>query len=192
MRHSSSPPHAFALCGKKVRSHALPKRKGALNEGNQRANRAAREGSARSTCALLASPVCGENVCATTARGVLGGVCARRKCAQEPAAPARRKTRRENCAAREGSTHSTNALRLKHATCTWVLSAAVFRGAVFFCLAKKSFLMMIDVLSFFWIVWFLLGPSTKLFAWGGGGLWRTCATRDDEPRPVWTSLPITH
>jgi len=21
---------------------------------------------------------------------------------------------------------------------------------------------------------------------GGGGEWRTCATRDDEPRPVWT------
>ena len=36
------------------------------------------------------------------------------------------------------------------------------------------------------------GPSTKLFAWGGGGYWGTCATRDDEPRPVWTSLPITH
>jgi hypothetical protein len=27
---------------------------------------------------------------------------------------------------------------------------------------------------------------------GGGGEWRTCATRDDETRPVWTSLPITH
>ena len=27
---------------------------------------------------------------------------------------------------------------------------------------------------------------------GGGGEWRTCATRDDEPRPVWTRLPITH
>jgi hypothetical protein len=27
---------------------------------------------------------------------------------------------------------------------------------------------------------------------GGGGYGRTCATRDDEPRPVWTSLPITH
>jgi hypothetical protein len=36
-------------------------------------------------------------------------------------------------------------------------------------------------------------PITKLFAWGGGGgQWRTCATRDYEPRPVWTSLPITH
>ena len=33
-------------------------------------------------------------------------------------------------------------------------------------------------------VLFTAGPSTKLFAWG-----RTCATRDDEPRPVWTSLP---
>jgi hypothetical protein len=22
--------------------------------------------------------------------------------------------------------------------------------------------------------------------------WRTCAMRDDEPRPVWISLPITH
>jgi hypothetical protein len=27
---------------------------------------------------------------------------------------------------------------------------------------------------------------------GGGGYGRTCATRDDEPRPVWTRLPITH
>jgi hypothetical protein len=27
---------------------------------------------------------------------------------------------------------------------------------------------------------------------GGGEQWRTCATRDYEPRPVWTSLPITH
>ena len=27
---------------------------------------------------------------------------------------------------------------------------------------------------------------------GGGGKWRTCATRDNEPRPVRTSLPIAH
>jgi hypothetical protein len=27
---------------------------------------------------------------------------------------------------------------------------------------------------------------------GGGRNGRTCATRDDEPRPVWTRLPITH
>jgi hypothetical protein len=27
---------------------------------------------------------------------------------------------------------------------------------------------------------------------GGGGKWRTCAMRDDEPRTVWMSLPITH
>jgi len=27
---------------------------------------------------------------------------------------------------------------------------------------------------------------------GGGGEWRTCAMRDDEPRPVWMSLPIMH
>jgi hypothetical protein len=27
---------------------------------------------------------------------------------------------------------------------------------------------------------------------GGGGEWRTCAMRDDEPRPVWMSLPSTH
>jgi hypothetical protein len=26
----------------------------------------------------------------------------------------------------------------------------------------------------------------------GGGYGRTCALRDDEPRPVWTRLPITH
>jgi hypothetical protein len=41
-------------------------------------------------------------------------------------------------------------------------------------------------------VFITVGPSTDLFAWGGGGYGRTCATRDDEPRPVWTSLPITH
>ena len=41
-------------------------------------------------------------------------------------------------------------------------------------------------------VFITAGPITKLFAGGGGGEWRTCATRDDEPRPVWTSLPITH
>jgi hypothetical protein len=35
-------------------------------------------------------------------------------------------------------------------------------------------------------------PIAKLFAWGGGGgQWRPCATKDYEPRPVWTSLPIT-
>ena len=27
---------------------------------------------------------------------------------------------------------------------------------------------------------------------GGGGEWRTCAMRDDEPRPVWMSLLITN
>ena len=27
---------------------------------------------------------------------------------------------------------------------------------------------------------------------GGGGEWRTCAMRDDDPSPVWMSLPITH
>jgi hypothetical protein len=41
-------------------------------------------------------------------------------------------------------------------------------------------------------VFITAGPSTKLFTWGWGGYGRTCATRDDEPRPVWTSLPITH
>jgi hypothetical protein len=36
-------------------------------------------------------------------------------------------------------------------------------------------------------------PIRKLFACvGGRKQWRTCATRDYEPRPVWTSLPITH
>jgi hypothetical protein len=33
-------------------------------------------------------------------------------------------------------------------------------------------------------VFITAGPGTKLFAWGGGGYGRTCATRDDEPRPV--------
>ncbi len=37
------------------------------------------------------------------------------------------------------------------------------------------------------------GPITKLFAWGGeesGG--HVLSMRDDEPRPVWMSLLITH
>jgi hypothetical protein len=43
------------------------------------------------------------------------------------------------------------------------------------------------------VVFITTVPITKLFAGGGGGeQWRTCATRDYEPRPVWTSLPITH
>jgi hypothetical protein len=56
-----------------------------------------------------------------------------------------------------------------------------------------------------WRVFITAVPITKLFAWGGGGdnggqtvrgeggggeQWRTCATRDYEPRPVWTSLPV--
>jgi hypothetical protein len=41
-------------------------------------------------------------------------------------------------------------------------------------------------------VFITAGPITKLFAGGGGGEWRTCAMRDDEPRPVWMSLLITH
>ena len=35
------------------------------------------------------------------------------------------------------------------------------------------------------------GPSTKLFACVWGGYWRTCATRHDEPRPVWTLAPLS-
>jgi hypothetical protein len=41
-------------------------------------------------------------------------------------------------------------------------------------------------------VFITAGPSTKMFPGGAGGKGRTGATRDDEPRPVWTSLPITH
>jgi hypothetical protein len=40
-------------------------------------------------------------------------------------------------------------------------------------------------------VFITAGPNTKLFTWRGG-YGRTCATRDDEPRPMWTRLPITH
>ncbi len=32
-------------------------------------------------------------------------------------------------------------------------------------------------------VFITAGPITKLFAGGGGAEWRTCAMRDDEPRP---------
>jgi hypothetical protein len=35
-------------------------------------------------------------------------------------------------------------------------------------------------------VFITAGPSTKMFTWGGRGYGRTCATRDDEPRPVGT------
>jgi hypothetical protein len=41
-------------------------------------------------------------------------------------------------------------------------------------------------------VFITAGPVIKLFAGGGGGEWRTCAMRDDEPRPVWMSPLITH
>ncbi len=46
--------------------------------------------------------------------------------------------------------------------------------------------------SFMCVCFITAGPITKLFVWGGGGEWRTCAMRDDEPRPVWMSLLITH
>ncbi len=36
------------------------------------------------------------------------------------------------------------------------------------------------------------GPITKPVCGGGGGEWRTCAMRDDEPRRVWMSPLITH
>jgi hypothetical protein len=41
-------------------------------------------------------------------------------------------------------------------------------------------------------VFITAGPSTKLFTWGGGGYGRTCATRDDEPRPAWTRLDMCY
>ena len=41
-------------------------------------------------------------------------------------------------------------------------------------------------------VFITAGPITKLFAGGGGGEWRTCAMRYDEPRLVWTRLTTTH
>ena len=37
-------------------------------------------------------------------------------------------------------------------------------------------------------VFITAGPMIKLFAGGGGGEWRTCAMREDEPRPVWMGL----
>ena len=39
---------------------------------------------------------------------------------------------------------------------------------------------------------FITAVPNKAVRVGGGGKGRTCATRDNEPRPVWTSLPITH
>jgi hypothetical protein len=38
----------------------------------------------------------------------------------------------------------------------------------------------------------LLQDLVQSCSHGGGGYGRACATRDDEPRPVWTRLPITH
>jgi len=40
-------------------------------------------------------------------------------------------------------------------------------------------------------VFITAGPMIKLCAGGGGGQRRTCAMRYDEPRRVWSSLPIT-
>jgi hypothetical protein len=59
------------------------------------------------------------------------------------------------------------------------------------CWLVALFLLLIFFVLFV-CVFITAGPSTKLCAWGGGGYWGTCATRDDEPRPVWTSLPIMH
>jgi hypothetical protein len=68
-----------------------------------------------------------------------------------------------------------------------------------FMITQDSTVMMMSFIYLFIYLFILCvcvfitaGPCTKLFGWGGGGYGRTCATRDDEPRPVWTSLPITH
>jgi hypothetical protein len=46
--------------------------------------------------------------------------------------------------------------------------------------------------SVFMCVFYYCRTYFKAVRVGGGGEWRTCAMRDDEPRPVWMSLPITH
>jgi hypothetical protein len=46
--------------------------------------------------------------------------------------------------------------------------------------------------SVFMCVFYYCRTYYKTVRVGGGGEWRTCAMRDDEPRPVWMSLPITH
>jgi hypothetical protein len=42
----------------------------------------------------------------------------------------------------------------------------------------------VDIGSGYWCVFITALPITKLFARGGWGKWRTCATRDYEPRPM--------
>jgi hypothetical protein len=42
-------------------------------------------------------------------------------------------------------------------------------------------------------VFITAGPSTKMFTWGGGGIWEDmCYERRRAEACVWTSLPITH
>jgi hypothetical protein len=52
-------------------------------------------------------------------------------------------------------------------------------GGVYYCSTVCVFLLLQDLVQ-------------RCLHGGGGGHGRTCATRDDEPRPVWTRLPITH
>jgi hypothetical protein len=47
-------------------------------------------------------------------------------------------------------------------------------------------------LSLLWFSSYYCSTYYKVVRVGGGGQWRTFATRDYEPRTVWTSLSITH
>ncbi len=54
-----------------------------------------------------------------------------------------------------------------------------------------SMMMMIIIKRLNVCVFYYCRTYYKAVRVGGGGEWRTCAMRDDEPRPVWMSLPIT-
>ena len=65
--------------------------------------------------------------------------------------------------------------------CVYYCSTALYCVCSTVCAARDSF-----------FVFYYCRTYYKAVRVGGGGEWRTCAMRDDEPRPVWMSLPITH
>jgi hypothetical protein len=70
-------------------------------------------------------------------------------------------------------------------SCARTRVVAVKVHAVFFAAALSK-------RAIFVCVFITAAPSTKLFTWGGGGIWEDMCYRDNEPRPVWTRLPMTH
>ena len=74
-------------------------------------------------------------------------------------------------------------------TCEYV---CFITAGVTVCVYVSDSLSKIDRVCVFMCVFYYCRTYYKAVRVGGGGEWRTCAMRDDEPRPVWMSLPITH